>query len=296
MKAYGVGIKTTSLDGSVLDVKYIKVETGKEYNKDINKKILASSKYIPTQKHISVCNIDTDLKPDSIEDVYLRLQLLSNRLIKPNTVNLDNLFDILPNNVWTNYGPITPSDLSNLELKGFPIVIKAVDKIPYMLDYCMPTGVRIANIASVRLGAYLQSGTTVMPSGFVNYNAGTLGSAMIEGRVSQGVTIDDNSDIGGGASIMGTLSGGGTEKIKIGKNCLLGANSGVGISLGDNCTIEAGLYVTAGTKILYNNNVVKGSFLSNKNDLLFIRNSQTGIVTASNKTNETKLNKSLHNN
>ncbi len=218
-------------------------------------------------------------------DVYLRLHLLSHRAVIPNAVNLSGIFGLLNNVVWTNLGPFAPEgfDLTRARLRaqGHEVEVKLVDKFPRMLDYVTPDGVRIADANRVRLGAHLASGTTVMHEGYCNFNAGTLGSAMIEGRISQGVIVGDHSDIGGGASIQGTLSGGGTEVVSIGKDCLLGANAGLGISLGDDCIVEAGLYVTAGTRVTFpDGTVVKARDLSGSNGLLFRRNSETGVVEA----------------
>ena len=200
-----------------------------------------------------LCRITQDQKIDSVEEAYLKLHLLSYKFFQPNTLNLDNLFNILPNVAWTNKGPI---DLSEIEQKilesksqNISIEIKSIDKFPRLVDYIVPAGVRIADTSRVRLGAYLSEGTTIMHEGFVNFNAGTLGTAMIEGRISAGVVIGENSDLGGGASTMGTLSGGNEIKISVGENCLMGANSGLGIPLGNNCIIEAGLYITGGSKV-----------------------------------------------
>ncbi len=223
-----------------------------------------------------------DDKPADAFDVYLRLHLLSHRLIAPHGVNLDGIFGLLANVVWTNHGPcaVEGFELTRARLrKSGPVAVYGIDKFPRMVDYVVPTGVRIADADRVRLGAHLAAGTTVMHEGFVNYNAGTLGTSMVEGRISAGVVVDDGSDIGGGASIMGTLSGGGKEVISVGKRCLLGANSGLGISLGDDCVIEAGLYVTGGTKVQTSDGqTVKAKELSGANNLLFRRNSLSGAV------------------
>ena len=226
---------------------------------------------------------DLSQPPADTADAYLRLHLLSHRLIRPHEANLDGIFGVLPNVAWTSAGPVDPADLDAVRLRfraaGRPLNVYGVDKFPRMVDYVAPTGVRIADADRVRLGAHLAEGTTVMHEGFVNYNAGTLGSSMVEGRISAGVVVGDGSDVGGGASIMGTLSGGGTEVISVGERCLLGANSGLGISLGDDCTVEAGLYVTAGTKVATpDGDVVKAGELSGASGLLFRRNSQTGAV------------------
>jgi 2,3,4,5-tetrahydropyridine-2-carboxylate N-succinyltransferase len=228
---------------------------------------------------------DLSAPPVDTPDAYLRLHLLSHRLVKPRDVALDGIFGVLPNVAFTTAGPVDPADLTAVLMRfraaGIPIQVLGLDKFPRMIDYVVPTGVRIADADRVRLGAHLASGTTVMHEGFVNYNAGTLGVSMVEGRISAGVTVGDGSDVGGGASIMGTLSGGGTQVISIGERCLLGANSGVGISLGDDCVVEAGLYVTAGTRVrLPDGEVVRARELSGANGLLFLRNSETGAVEA----------------
>jgi 2,3,4,5-tetrahydropyridine-2-carboxylate N-succinyltransferase len=234
---------------------------------------------------------DLDAAPQSTPDAYLRLHALSHRLAQPNEVNLDGVFSHLPTVAWTNAGPMHPDDAARLrpELARDGIQIQGLDKFPRLLDYVVPPGVRIADASRVRLGAYLSPGTTVMHEGFVNYNAGTLGSSMVEGRISQGVVVGDGSDIGGGASIMGTLSGGGQHRVSIGARTLLGANAGVGISLGDDCVVEAGLYVTAGSKIVLvdeapradgSRPTAKGADLSGVSGLLFRRNSLTGAVEA----------------
>ncbi len=229
--------------------------------------------------------IDTASAPADAVDVYLRLHLLSHRLARPRTVNLDGAFGLLTNVAWTNLGPVLPDRVDRIRFdertSGRILTVHGIDKFPRMTDYVVPSGVRIADADRVRLGAYLSPGTTVMHEGFCNFNAGTLGASMVEGRISAGVVVGDGSDIGGGASIMGTLSGGGKEVISIGERCLLGANSGIGISLGDECIVEAGLYVTAGTRIaLPDGEVVKGSALSGASGLLFRRNSVTGAVEA----------------
>ncbi|MDB4990798.1 MAG: dapD [Myxococcaceae bacterium] len=240
-------------------------------------------------------------KPADAHDAYLRLHLLSARKVQPHGQNLDGLFGTLTNVVWTNVGPFLPDGFElvrgTLRSQGVDVHVQSVDKFPRMLDYVVPSGVRVADASRVRLGAYLGEGTTVMHEGFVNFNAGTLGKSMVEGRISAGVTVDDGSDVGGGASIMGTLSGGGNVVVKIGKNSLLGANSGCGIPLGDGCTIEAGLYITAGSKLrLPDGRVIKARELSGQNDLLFRRNSLNGAIEVVHKKNETVLNAELHKN
>jgi 2,3,4,5-tetrahydropyridine-2-carboxylate N-succinyltransferase len=230
-------------------------------------------------RHVEV---DLGSPPADAPDAYLRLHLLSHRLVRPQQVNLDGLFAVLANVVWTSAGPCPVDDFEAIRLhlraEG-PLQVFGVDKFPRMTDYVVPTGVRIADADRVRLGAHLAPGTTVMHEGFVNFNAGTLGASMIEGRVSAGVVIGDGSDLGGGSSVMGTLSGGGTQVVSVGERCLVGANAGIGISLGDDCVVEAGCYVTAGTKVtLPDGRVVKALDLSGGDNLLFRRNSVTGTV------------------
>tara|TARA_B110001454_G_scaffold171904_1_gene162827 strand:+ start:215 stop:1285 length:1071 start_codon:yes stop_codon:yes gene_type:complete len=244
----------------------------------------------------------------SIEDAYLKLYLLSQKHAKPNSINLDGIFNALPNVAWTNHGPMDPEELvypdnqSELRERYDYLYIRSLDKFPCLTDYVIPPGVRIADASRVRLGAYLSEGTTVMHEGFVNFNAGTLGPAMIEGRISAGVVVGNNSDLGGGCSTMGTLSGGNDIKISVGEDCLLGANSGLGIPLGDRCIIEAGLYLTGGSKVEVldkDNNLtstVKASELSLKSDLLFIRNSLTGAIQCKPNKKNVVLNDQLHNN
>ena len=228
---------------------------------------------------------DLDQPPADAADAYLRLHLLSHRLVRPNTINLDGIFAVLPNVCWTSLGPAAVSEIDAVRQRalgrGIHLEVRSVDKFPPMLDYVVPSGVRIADAARVRLGAHLAEGTTVMHEGFVNFNAGTLGPAMVEGRISQGVVVGAKTDVGGGASIMGTLSGGGTQVISVGQRCLLGANSGLGISLGDDCIIEAGLYLTAGTIVtLADGRHAKARELSGQSGLLFRRNSISGTVEA----------------
>jgi 2,3,4,5-tetrahydropyridine-2-carboxylate N-succinyltransferase len=228
---------------------------------------------------------DLDQPPADTADAYLRLHLLSHRLVRPNSMNLDGIFKVLPNVAWTSLGPVAVADIGAVRqralARGIHVEVRSVDKFPPMLDYVIPGGVRIADGSRVRLGAHLAEGTTVMHEGFVNFNAGTLGSAMVEGRISQGVVVGDGTDVGGGASIMGTLSGGGTQVIAVGQRCLLGANSGLGISLGDDCVVEAGLYLTAGTIVtLPDGQRAKARDLSGRSGLLFRRNSVSGTVEA----------------
>jgi 2,3,4,5-tetrahydropyridine-2-carboxylate N-succinyltransferase len=238
-------------------------------------------------QEVEVVTVLDDLEhaPTDAYDAYLRLHLLSHRLVKPHGLSLEGLFGVLPNVAWTSHGAVDPAALPEVRMRfrgaGEPLVVHGVDKFPRMTDYVAPSGVRIADASRVRLGAHLAEGTTVMHEGFVNFNAGTLGASMVEGRISAGVVVGDGSDIGGGSSIMGTLSGGGTAVISIGERCLLGANAGLGISLGNDCIVEAGLYVTAGTRVsLPDGEVVKALELSGADGLLFRRNSQTGAVEA----------------
>jgi 2,3,4,5-tetrahydropyridine-2-carboxylate N-succinyltransferase len=254
------------------------------------------------KREVVSLEIDLDKAPDSVSDAYLRLHLLSHRVIKPHGANVEGIFGILNNVVWTSVGPCPVENFeitrAKLKQKYGAITVLAVDKFPRMVDYVIPSGVRIADADRVRLGAHLSSGTTVMHEGFVNFNAGTLGTSMVEGRISAGVVIGDGTDVGGGASIMGTLSGGGKEVISVGEKCLLGANSGLGISLGNNCVIEAGTYITAAAKVrLPDGEIVKASTLSGANDLLFRRNSLDGCLEAIMRTGSWGgLNSVLHSN
>ena len=282
------GIATVDVaSGRTLDVLYPEPVLAREP---------ASVNGLPEQEHgddargvrlVPVLTVIDDLAtaPDSTEDAYLRLHLLSHRLVKPHEINLDGIFAVLPNVAWTNLGPVDVEQVAVAQLRqraqGGRLTVFGVDKFPRMVDYVVPSGVRIADADRVRLGAHLAAGTTVMHEGFVNFIAGTLGASMVEGRISAGVVVGDGSDIGGGASIMGTLSGGGKEVISLGERCLLGANAGVGISLGDDCVVEAGLYITAGTRVtLPDGEVVKGRELSGANGLLFRRDSETGRIDA----------------
>jgi 2,3,4,5-tetrahydropyridine-2-carboxylate N-succinyltransferase len=245
--------------------------------------------------------IDLDTPPASTSDAYLRLHLLSHLLVRPNDLDLDGLFGLLPNVVWTTAGSVHPDDYAHLRvgLQRAGIQVCGIDRFPRLTDFVIPRDVRIADASRVRLGAYLSPGTVIMHEGFCNFNAGTLGKAMVEGRISQGVVVGDGSDVGGGASIMGTLSGGGTQRVSIGERSLLGANSGIGISLGDDCVVEAGLYVTAGTKVTVRGGEsardVKAVELSGQHGLLFRRNSSTGAVEAISRSGEgITLNSTLH--
>ena len=254
-----------------------------------------------TEQRVVTTSIDDLSKPPADPaDAYLRLHLLSHRVYKPHEISVDGIFGVLNNVVWTTEGPCDVDDFTMVKQllisSGRPPAVTSVDKFPRMIDYVIPTGVRIADGDRVRLGAYLGAGTTVMHEGFVNFNAGTLGTSMVEGRISSGVVVGDGTDIGGSASVMGTLSGGGTEVIRIGENCLLGANSGIGISLGDGCVIEAGLYLTAGTIVtLPDAETVKARELSGVSDMLFRRNSVSGAVEAIPRTGSWGgLNEALH--
>ena len=281
--AFGFGIATVAADGTILDTRFSEFGLGEKAGR--LPEISAAQHSHASLRSVSLkavaLSINLAKAPLDASDVYLRLHLLSGRHVKPHGLSLDGIFGLLANVVWTSLGPCAVAEFSQVREKiitrnGF-IAIYGVDKFPRMVDYVIPDGVRIADADRVRLGAHLAAGTTVMHEGFVNFNAGTLGTSMVEGRISAGVVVDDGSDIGGGASIMGTLSGGGKEVISIGKKCLLGANSGVGISLGDECVVEAGVYITAGSKIaLPDNTIVKARELSGAKGLLFRRNSQNG--------------------
>jgi 2,3,4,5-tetrahydropyridine-2-carboxylate N-succinyltransferase len=241
-------------------------------------------------REVEVVPIRTEIasladKPVDVHDIYLRLQLLSHRLAKPNTVNIDGMFQLVPTVAWTTFGPCPLDTLDAIRirarLKGVALDVRGIDKVPRMTDYVVPSDVRIADTARVRLGAHLAAGTMVMHEGFCNFNAGTLGACMVEGRISAGVVVGDGSDVGGGASIMGTLSGGGKVHVSVGERCLIGANAGIGISLGDDCVVEAGCYITAGSRVrLEDGSIVKASTLSGRSNLMFWRNSQSGALEA----------------
>ena len=309
--AFGVGVASVNSDNQIIEARFLKAELSQIDEKQIAGSIdsLITQDLIRkiSTKKISI-QISLDAAPKDVADVYLRLHLLSMRKVKPNQINLDGVFGILPNLIWSSIGPC---QLENFEIVRAELLAKypaiafyGVDKFPRMIDYVIPDGVRIADGNRVRLGAYLSSGTTVMHEGFVNFNAGTLGKSMVEGRISAGVVVGDGTDIGGGASIMGTLSGGGKEKISVGERTLLGANSGLGISLGNDCVVEAGLYLTAGSKVMLPKEpnqsagkVVKAVELSGTNNLLFRRNSQTGAIEALPKSGSWQgLNSVLHQN
>lgn len=280
--AHGHGVATLSGD-TVLDVWYPAPALG-PLSGGVDASLIAlavpDSERGITREVVSI-EINLQEPPRDARDAYLRLHLLSHRLVKPHGQSLDGIFGLLANVVWTSVGPCSVEGFeitrARLKAKYGSVAVYGVDKFPRMVDYFIPTGVRIADADRVRLGAYLSPGTTVMHEGFINFNAGTLGTSMVEGRISAGVVVADGSDIGGGASIMGTLSGGGKEVISIGEKCLLGANSGLGISLGDNCVVEAGTYITAAAKVtLPDGEVVKAGTLSGADNLLFRRNSLTG--------------------
>ena len=303
--AYGFGVATQTKSGQILDCSFHALGLGSAPGNNHNKEFesqLGEDQIRNLSKIAVELSIELAEKPKDATDVFLRLHLISHRLVKPHGLNLDGIFGLLSNVVWTSAGACEVEGFDkvrrSLQNKYGNLTVYSVDKFPRMIDYVIPEGVRIADGDRVRLGAYLSSGTTVMHEGFVNFNAGTLGKSMVEGRISAGVIVGDGSDIGGGASIMGTLSGGGKEVISIGQRTLLGANSGIGISLGDDCVVEAGVYITAGSKItLPDNKIVKAKELSGANNLLFRRNSQSGALEALPKTGSwSGLNSILHKN
>ena len=280
-KGFGSGVATIAANGDLLDCWFLKVSLD-PLSAPVDRSNLVSPDPIRgvTREEVDL-EIDLDAAPQSAADAYLRLHLISHRLVQPHGLNLDGVFGLLTNVVWTSAGPCSLVDFettrARLKAAHGNVTVYGVDKFPRMVDYVIPDGVRIADADRVRLGAYLASGTTIMHEGFVNFNAGTLGKSMVEGRISAGVVVGDGSDVGGGASIMGTLSGGGKEVISIGERCLLGANSGLGISLGNDCIIESGTYITAGSKIMLpDGKVVKARELSGASNLIFRRNSITG--------------------
>ena len=290
-KAWGHGLATIAQDGTVLDTWYPHPQLGDAPKSDalwvVPKELdalVAEDKRRNVRLEVVRTEVDLELPVLNTADAYLRLHLLSNLLVKPNSINLEGLIPALPIVAFTSAGPVALEDLDHLRphLQRAGITIHAIDKFPRLTDYVTPKKVRIADASRVRLGAHLAPGTTIMHEGFVNFNAGTLGTAMVEGRISQGVVVGHGSDIGGGASIMGTLSGGGKQRVSIGTRSLLGANSGLGIAIGDDCVIEAGLYVTAGTKVTIIDGgaerSVKALELSGMNSLLFRRNSSNGRV------------------
>ena len=303
MNIKATGLITKSSSGETLDA-YFPVIEFNDQKTDIQD--ISTDNLEKEVVEIHWTQKDLDKPIEDVVSAYLKLHLISYRFVLPNSINLDGLFNALPNVAWTNKGPISideiDQELLNSKQNKNHLFIRSLDKFPQLVDYIIPKNVRIADASRVRLGAYLSPGTTIMHEGFVNFNAGTLGTAMIEGRISAGVVVGNNSDLGGGCSTMGTLSGGNNIKISIGENCLIGANAGVGIPLGDNCTIEAGLYITAGTKIeVYKENgeldgVLKGSELSNCTNLVFLRNSQNGKVIAKTNQKSINLNSELHKN
>ena len=310
--AWGYGLATIAGDGTVLDTWYPTPTLGAmpaDRDRWIVPTELEEAAGPDARRNVRLeavtVEIELQAPPAGTSDAYLRLHLLSHLLVKPNTINLDGIFGHLPNVVWTNAGPVLPADFDRLRpaLQRHGIQASGLDKFPPLLNYVSPERVRIADASRVRLGAYLSPGTTVMHEGFVNFNAGTLGVSMVEGRISQGVVVGDGSDIGGGASIMGTLSGGGTQRVTIGERALLGANSGIGISIGDDSVVEAGLYVTAGTKVVLLDatrtaegapRTAKAKDLSGVPNLLFRRNSVTGAVEVLPRKTGIVLNEALH--
>src|SRR3954469_2083890 len=290
--AWGYGLATTSDEGVTLDTWYPDPQLGEPPADATRHAVPAGLAALEgsdpdrgVRTSVVRTVVDLDARPAGVPDAYLRLHLLSHRLVAPHGVDLTGLFGVLVNVAWTNYGPCPVEGFERARLRllarGPRVEVFGVDKFPRMTDYVVPSGVRIADADRVRLGAHLAAGTTVMHEGFVNFNAGTLGHSMVEGRISAGVVVGDGSDIGGGASIQGTLSGGGTTVISIGERCLLGANSGLGIPLGDDCIVESGLYLTAGTLVkLPDGEIVKARELSGADNLLFRRHSQTGAVEA----------------
>ena len=288
--AWGLGLATLASDGSILDVLYQKPQLGESSEAEV-KKVTAELSHLAgadtvrrVTTQVVLTEIDLSAAVATTADAYLRLHLLSHLLVKPNSINLEGLIPNLPIVAFTNAGPVSVDEIDELRpaLSKAGISVYAIDKFPRLVDYVTPKKVRIADASRVRLGAHLSPGTTIMHEGFVNFNAGTLGTSMVEGRISQGVVVGDGADIGGGASIMGTLSGGGKERVEIGARALLGANSGVGISIGEDSVVEAGLYVTAGTKVTIIDNqgerTAKAAELSGVANLLFRRNSVTGRV------------------
>jgi 2,3,4,5-tetrahydropyridine-2-carboxylate N-succinyltransferase len=300
--AWGHGLATVAADGRILDTWYPDPRLGapEDAAHPLADAVRRDERRNVSTEAITTVIEDLAAPPRDAPDAYLRLHLLSHRLVRPREVALDGIFGVLANVAWTTHGPVDPAELPAVHRRflaaGETLQVLGVDKFPRMVDYVVPPGVRIADADRVRLGAHLAAGTTVMHEGFVNYNAGTLGASMVEGRISAGVIVGDGSDVGGGASIMGTLSGGGTTVISVGERCLLGANSGLGISLGDDCVVEAGLYLTAGTLVrLPDGEVVKARELSGASGLLFRRHAQTGAVEAAPRTGRwAGLNAALH--
>ncbi|MCL3817975.1 2,3,4,5-tetrahydropyridine-2,6-dicarboxylate N-succinyltransferase [Aeromicrobium wangtongii] len=304
--AHAYGLATLTADGTVLDVWYPRPELGAAPDtgtEPTDLTALEGDDPVRDVTKVVVHTIIEDLQaaPADAYDVWLRLHLLSHRLVKPHGLSLDGQFGLLANVVWTSIGPCAVADFeltrARARAAGQHLQVTSVDKFPRMTDYVVPSGVRIGDADRVRLGAHLAEGTTVMHEGFVNFNAGTLGTAMVEGRISAGVVVGNGSDVGGGASIMGTLSGGGKEVIRVGENCLIGANAGIGISLGNDCVVAAGTYVTAGSKVTTpDGTVVKASELSGQDGILFLVDSQTGVLQARPRGARTgiELNAALH--
>jgi 2,3,4,5-tetrahydropyridine-2,6-dicarboxylate N-succinyltransferase len=285
--AQGIGVATYDRQGRVLDCWFPAPSVGEGAAVKLTQSLPTGSDQLrgTHTDEIRVTIGSLAATPADATDAWLRLHLLSHRLIRPHEANLDGIFGLLTNVAWTSLGPVAAEDVEPTRLRarlaGTRMEVYGVDKFPRMADYVVPSGVRIADADRVRLGAHLSPGTTVMHEGFVNYNAGTLGASMVEGRISAGVVVGDGSDVGGGASIMGTLSGGGTTVVSLGERCLLGANSGLGIPLGDDCVVEAGCYVTAGSKVtLPDGDVVAARELAGANNLLFRRHSVTGALEA----------------
>ncbi|MFD5224947.1 2,3,4,5-tetrahydropyridine-2,6-dicarboxylate N-succinyltransferase [Microbacterium sp. NPDC058342] len=309
---WGIGLSTIASDGTVLDAWFPELGFGEQEPDDAAAAVSTWGAFADEDERRGVSvelvqlSIDIDAPVSSTPDAYLRLHALSRLLVRPNGLSLDGIFGHLPTVAWTSAGPMLPADAARLRpvLQRHGIQVQGLDKFPRLTDYVQPEGVRIADASRVRLGAHLSPGTTVMHEGFVNFNAGTLGASMVEGRISQGVVVGDGSDIGGGASIMGTLSGGGQHRVSIGARTLLGANAGIGISLGDDCIVEAGLYVTAGTKVAVADAeprpegglpTVKAAELSGRSGLLFRRNSLTGAVEVVQRSGHgVTLNEALH--
>ena len=328
VKWSAIGIGTKNQEGSWLEILYPKelinlepkiIQEASKFSSDnfitpleLSKEIVNELKtinlkdYSSTSSHLVMIVLKEDKKIQSIPEAYLKLHLLSYREVKPNSINLENIFSMLPTVAWTSEGPKDPNELPEIikerKVSGKQIHVYSLDKFPNLTDYVIPEGVRIADSSRVRLGAYVGEGTTIMHEGQINFNAGTLGKGMVEGRIAQGVIVDEGSDIGGGASTLGTLSGGNDLVISVGKDCLLGANSGLGISLGDRCIIESGLYLTSASKveIIDDDNqvlkTVKAEELSLKPDLLFIRNSLTGSIQCKGRKKDVNLNEDLHSN
>jgi 2,3,4,5-tetrahydropyridine-2-carboxylate N-succinyltransferase len=310
--AWGFGLATIADDGTTLDTWYPAPALGEAPADAVPPESLAALAGTDEARRVRLEVVTTQIDladpPKDVSDAYLRLHLLSARVVRPHGLNMDGIFGALTNVVWTSVGPCAVEGFEETRLRlraRGHVTVFGVDKFPRMVDYLVPSGVRIADADRVRLGAYLAPGTTVMHEGFVNFNAGTLGSSMVEGRISAGVTVGDGSDVGGGASIMGTLSGGGKEVVSLGERCLLGANAGLGIPLGDDCVVEAGLYLTAGTKVIvlgaaadpYGDGKapVKARDLAGRSNLLFRRNSTTGAVEVLDRTGVgIELNEALH--